>query len=140
MMFNTFLPAALHRELTRSLAAPATCAPTIGHLIRGEVIERESAWELVLDLPGMDRADVELLVEGEELVVKGTRNREALGEKDRLVHSSRLIGSFERRYRVSDEIDLSKVSAHMDKGVLRIVLTKAEQTQSRKVQIEINPS
>ena len=140
MLINTILPAALHREVARSLAAPAACTPTIGHLIRGEVVEHENAWELILDLPGMDRADLEVLVEGEELVVKGTRNREALGEKDRLLHSSRLFGSFERRYRVSEEIDLTKVTAVMDKGVLRLSLAKAEQAQPRKVQIEISQS
>jgi len=138
MMFNTFLPAVLHREIARSLAAPTTAQPVIGHLLRGEVIEREANWELNLDLPGLDREDVEVLVEGDELVVKGARNREALGEKDRVLHSSRLFGSFERRYRVSDEIDLGKVTARMDKGVLRITLAKAEQAQPRKVQIEIN--
>ena len=138
MMFNTFLPAVLHREIARSLSAPTTAQPVIGHLLRGEVIEREANWELNLDLPGLDREDVEVLAEGDELVVKGVRNREALGEKDRVLHSSRLFGSFERRYRVSDEIDLGKVTARMDKGVLRIQLAKAEQAQPRKVQIEIN--
>jgi HSP20 family protein len=138
MMFNTFLPTVLHREIARSLAAPSSGQPAISHLIRGEVLERESTWELVLDLPGLDREDVEVLVEGDELVVKGARNREALGEKDRVLHTSRLFGSFERRYRVSEEIDLAKVSARMDKGVLRIQLAKAEQSQPRKVQIEIS--
>lgn len=140
MMINTFLPTLLHREIARSLATPATGIPNIGHLIRGEVREHELSWELLLDLPGLDREDVEVLVEGDELVVKGARNREALGEKDRLLHSNRLYGTFERRYRVSEEIDLGKVTARMDKGVLRLSLAKAEQAQPRKVQIEITQS
>jgi HSP20 family protein len=141
MFYNTLLPAALHREMTRMLTEPATCGPAcapISHLIRGEVVEHENAWELVLDLPGMDREDVEVKLEGNELVVKGARNREALGEKDRLLHSSRLFGSFERHYRLSEEINLGKVSARMEKGVLRITLAKADQALPRKVEIQVN--
>jgi len=135
MFINTLLPASLHREIARSFAQPAAC-PSIGHLVRGEVIEREHAWELVLDLPGMDREDIEVLVEGRELIVKGVRNREALGEKERLVHSSRLYGGFERRYQVSEEINLEQIAARMDKGVLRISLAKSDQALPRKVDIQ----
>ncbi|MDP2359145.1 MAG: Hsp20/alpha crystallin family protein [bacterium] len=138
MFFNTLLPASLHREIARSFAQPSVATPSIGHLIRGEVIEREHHWELNLDLPGLDREDVEILVEGNELVIKGVHNREALGERDRVEYSSRLFGSFERRYRLSDEINLEKVSAHMDKGVLRIILSKADQALPRKVDIQIS--
>jgi HSP20 family protein len=137
MMFNTLLPAALHRELARTAADQAAACASISHTIRGEVIEREGAWELVLDLPGMDREDIEVLVEGSELVVKGMRNREAMGEKDRLLHSSRLFGSFERHYQLSEEIDLEKVTAQMDKGVLQITLAKADQALPRKVEIQV---
>ena len=138
MLFNTLLPAALHREIARGLIEPAATCVSISHALRGEVIEREHAWELVLDLPGMAREDIEVLVEGSELVVKGARHREALGEKDRLLHSSRLFGSFERHYRLSEEINLEKIQAQMDKGVLRVTLSKADQALPRKVEIKVS--
>jgi HSP20 family molecular chaperone IbpA len=106
-----------------------------------ELIESQDSWILLLDLPGMDREDVEILVENDFLVVKGSRNRQALDSKDkkeRLVHSSRHFGQFERRYRLSKEIDYSKISAHMDKGVLRIELSKAAKAIPKKVEISIH--
>ena len=138
MFINTLLPAALHRDIVRSLAQASTVDTGLNQRLRGEIVERENTWELQLDLPGMDREDVEILIEGQELVVKGVRNREAMGEKDRLVHSSRLFGSFERRYRLSDEIDTAGIAAHMDKGVLRITLSKAQAVLPRKVDIAVN--
>ncbi len=138
MFINTLLPAALHRDIVRSLAQASTVDTGLNQRLRGEIVERENTWELQLDLPGMDREDVEILIEGQELVVKGVRNREAMGEKDRLVHSSRLFGSFERRYRLSDEIDIAGIAAHMDKGVLRITLSKAQAVLPRKVDIAVN--
>jgi HSP20 family protein len=138
MFINTLLPAALHRDIVRSLAQASTVDTGLNQRLRGEIVERENTWELQLDLPGMDREDVEILIEGQELVVKGARNREAMGEKDRLVHSSRLFGSFERRYRLSDEIDIAGIAAHMDKGVLRITLSKAQAVLPRKVDIAVN--
>lgn len=138
MFINTLLPAALNREIVRSLAQATAPESGLQQRLRGEIVERADAWELQLDLPGMDREDVELQVEAHELVVKGARNREALGEKDRLVHSSRVYGSFERRYRLSEEIDTSRITAHMDKGVLRIQLAKAAAALPRKVDIAVN--
>lgn len=140
MYFNTYLPAPMARELQRNLNSAAgctNCGPHITSHLRSEVVEREHGWELLLDLPGLDREDVEILVENDVLVVKGNRNREALAEADRLAHSNRLYGSFEKRWRLSDEIDRAKVSARMDKGVLRIELGKADQALPKRVEIKV---
>jgi len=136
MYFNTFLPAPIARELHRTLSG-ASAPGAITHQLRSEVVEREHGWELLLDLPGMDREDVEIVLENDELVVRGSRNREALAETDRLAHSTRLYGRFEKRWRLSEEIDREKVSARMDKGVLRIELGKASQALPKKVEIRV---
>lgn len=136
MMINTLLPAVLHREIARSLNQGRHEGPNFGMHLRSEVIEREHGWDLLLELPGMDREDVEVQLESDELVVKGSRNREALSEQDRVVHSSRLFGTFEKRYRLSEEIDREGIEAHMDKGLLRIQLKKASQSLPVKVAIK----
>lgn len=139
MYFNTLLPAPIARELHRNLkhANGGTCEPQITPQLRSEVIEREHGWDLLLDLPGMDREGVEIQLEGDELVIKGSRKRDALSEADRLVQSSRLYGSFEKRWRLSEEIDTEKISARMDKGVLRIELGKADKALPKKVEIRV---
>ncbi len=135
MMINSLLPAVLHREISRSLNGLNSEGQSFSKMLRSELIEREHGWDLMLELPGMDREDVELQLDGDELVVKGARTREARAETDRLLHSSRLYGSFEKRYRLTEEIDRESIEANMDKGLLRIQLKKAAQSLPRKLEI-----
>ena len=139
MFMNTYLPTRINREINRAMNQ--TCdqhAPMFTHQIRSEVVDRGERWEVVLDLPGLDREDVEIFVEDEMLVIKGARNREALAEGDRLLQSTRLYGTFERRYRLSDEIDGAGIEALMEKGVLHVKLPKAEKALPKRVDIKIN--
>lgn len=135
MIINNMLPAILQREIARSLNNSSQHAPGFSHHLRSEIIEREHGWDLLIELPGMDREDVEVQLELDELVVKGARNREALSEQDRVLHSSRLFGTFEKRFRLADEIDRSGIEASMDKGVLKLQLKKAAQALPTKVEI-----
>ncbi len=139
MFVNAMVPAALSRELAharRVFRAYEDCdCNHFSGLIRSELVEKENGWDILLDLPGMDKEDLEIFMEKEELVVKGARNRPALGEGEEVQHGNRLFGNFERRYRLSDEIDSSRISAAMDRGVLKIELQKGEQALPRKIAI-----
>jgi HSP20 family protein len=136
MYFNTLLPAPIARELHRAFNAP-NGTTHFGSQVRSEVLERSNAWQLVLDLPGLSREDLEILIENDELVIKGTRQREVLAENERVLQSSRFYGAFEKRWRLSEEIDRGQIAARMDKGVLRIELPKAAQALPQKVEIRI---
>ncbi len=113
----------------RALRAAAVWAPAVDI--------RETDGELIVyaALPGLDKADVNLEVKDNALVIAG-RMRPLGSEEDAWVRRELPRGEFHRAFALPAEVDASKVKASMRNGVLEVRLPKAEQAKARKVSIE----
>ncbi|MDY7108880.1 MAG: Hsp20/alpha crystallin family protein [Planctomycetota bacterium] len=87
------------------------------------------------ELPGVKMDDLEILVTGDELRIKGTREID-LPENARVLRCERGSGSFERMTNLPSEIDVDKVEASLRNGVLTITLPKTEARRPRKVAVK----
>ncbi len=133
MFINTNLHALIQNDLRQKAKAA-----TASFVADTELIESENNWVLLLDMPGMDREDVEISVEEDHLIVKGARNQEALADGERRLHSGRRYGRVDRSYKLSESINREEIAAHMDKGVLRVELKKVAKVLPKKVEITVN--
>ena len=87
------------------------------------------------ELPGMGMDDVEVLVVGNELTIKGTRK--AVEGKSQGVHrQERGTGAFSRSVTLPFEVDAEKVEATLKDGVLRMTLPKAASARPRKIEVK----
>jgi HSP20 family protein len=86
------------------------------------------------DLPGIDATSVELTAEKNVLTVKANRPRQQIEDSQWLV-SERLHGTFSCRLFLRDGLDLDKIEAGYDQGVLTITIPVAEQAKSRRIEI-----
>jgi len=89
------------------------------------------------ELPGVAEKDVSVTLADGILTVKGEKKQEREETKDNYYVSERSFGSFRRALRLPDEVDESKVEAHFDKGVLKIVAPKKPDAVKSERQIEI---
>ncbi len=129
--FNHFFDDVLGGRRTVSRSAPRVFAPRI------DISETESSLQFSAELPGIGKDDVEIVLDGDRLTIKGEKKTEREeGDADagyRL--RERTYGAFQRSFRLPDRVDLEKVDAVFDKGVLTVSLAKkAEQT--KKVDIK----
>jgi HSP20 family protein len=86
------------------------------------------------EVPGLSMENVEVLVEGNELTVKG--RREACGDESCTFHRrERGAGEFSRTVQLPVQIDADKVEAKLAEGVLTITLPKAEAAKARKIKV-----
>lgn len=92
-------------------------------------------YRLLVDLPGMSRADVEVLTLGNELTIRGERARPELPEGSEILRSERAHGKFERTIRMPPEIREEGVAASFEEGVLTVRLPHAEPSDARTVDI-----
>jgi HSP20 family protein len=86
------------------------------------------------DLPGMKLDEIEVLVMGNELTIKGERLIEE--QKEATLHRrERSHGQFTRTLTLPWDINAEKVEAKLHEGVLTIKLPKAESAKPRKVKL-----
>jgi HSP20 family protein len=87
------------------------------------------------ELPGMDEEKVDVEVTGDILTLSGTSPIEALKEGESYLRQERIQGSFKRKIQLSFPIDPKKVEAHYEKGILRIILPRLEDSLPKKIKI-----
>jgi HSP20 family protein len=88
-----------------------------------------------LDVAGVDPDQVEILLHGDVLLVRGERRRPPGGR--RVYHHAEIAwGPFERRLRLHVPVDPQGVSASYDAGILSVRLPLAERPAARRVSVE----
>jgi HSP20 family protein len=85
------------------------------------------------DLPGVRPETVDIDVERNVLAVKA--ERPAKNGDWELLAQERPSGLFSRQLVLGDNLDLEKVTAHYDAGVLRLSIPVAEKAKPRKIEI-----
>ena len=100
-----------------------------------DLFEDEDGLTLRLDVPGIDRASLDVQLTGEELVVRGERKWVA-PEKGACVHSERKYGPFHRSFRIGVPLQHDAVAAKYGDGVRTVRLPKAEAVKPRKVAVK----
>jgi HSP20 family protein len=91
-----------------------------------DVSETPEAYLIELELPGLGREDVEIQVQGDELVVRGERRPVPGGRPEVFHRLERRNGPFARAFRFTEEVDPDGVSAEFRDGLLRLQVPKAQ--------------
>lgn len=86
------------------------------------------------DLPGVDRDSIDLTVEKNVLSVRAERGWKP-GEGQEVVAAERPQGVFSRQLFLGDSLDVDRISATYESGVLTLVLPVAEKAKPRRLEI-----
>jgi HSP20 family protein len=98
-----------------------------------DIVETDSAYIIEIELPGVRREDVDVNLNGNELVVTGEvkeRKREGLFR-----HRTRRVGEFELRITLPGDLREGDIEASLAYGVLKLYVPKAESTKSSKITV-----
>jgi HSP20 family protein len=85
------------------------------------------------DLPGVDRDSIDLDVERNVLTVRAERGSRT--EDREMLATERPRGVFSRQLVLGDNLDLDRIEAGYDQGVLRLRVPVAERAKPRKIEI-----
>lgn len=104
---------------------------------RLDVSETDKAIEVVADLPGMDKKDINVSLDGDLLTIKGEKKEEK-ETKDKHYHTiERRSGSFYRALRLPVAVENDKIEAVFKDGVLTLTIPKAKEAVKKATQIEV---
>ena len=103
-----------------------------------DVVEKQDAYVVFAELPGVDRSQIDLSFEQNVLTIRGTKNSAFEPTKDgelRVYAAERVTGTFERAIRLPEFVDGENIAADYRDGVLTVTIPKAQTAQARKIEI-----
>ena len=105
-----------------------------------DISEDEAGYKLTAELPGMDEKEIEVVVSGDTLTVKGEKRSEKEQKDKNFYLSERSYGSFQRSFYVPEGVDRDKIAADFAKGVLTIAMPKSPKAVEQTKKIEVKPA
>ncbi len=110
-----------------------------GNIPTTDVFVRDNQLIVEAHLPNFDEKDVNIQVENDNLVIQAERHeKEEDKEKKYVVRES--SSSFYRRVQLPERADSEKVEAHLDNGVLKVVVPLAPLPEPKKIAIQSKSS
>lgn len=121
---------------TREVGAPA---PTARWAVAPpmDLVEREKAFEISAELPGLDDDNIEVKVANGVLTIRGEKKEEKEEKQKDYFLSERRYGSFQRSFRLPETVDADKIEAHFEKGVLKVLLPKSAAAAKNEKKIAV---
>lgn len=105
-----------------------------------DVSERNDAYLVTIELPGVDPQTVDISFEQNILSVSGAKATALAAANDaevRVYANERASGAFERSIRLPEFVDGDNISAQSANGVLEITIPKAQVAQPRKIEVKV---
>ncbi len=100
---------------------------------RVNIFENKEGYLLEAEMPGVSKAGLEVLLEGNELTLVGRRQTDVPDAE--LVYRESSPWEFRRTFVLDPSIDTSKVNASIEQGVLTVHLPKTEMVKPRKIAV-----
>jgi len=99
-----------------------------------DVYENADEFVLIANMPGVVRSEVQVKVIEESLIVFGRINYDETVNRNYILNENEL-GNYFRKFKISDSIDKTKISAKYDNGQLIVHLPKSEKIKLRTIDI-----
>jgi HSP20 family protein len=101
-----------------------------------DVRETDEAIIVVMDLPGADKHDVDIIIANEELHVTAERKVETESTEKDYHKRERTQTKFERMVKLPKAVKAEEAKARLSDGVLELTLPKEMVTAKRRISIE----
>ena len=114
----------------RALRPLAEFAPAV------DIKETAEAVVVKAEVPGMDAKDINISVTGDVLTIKGEKKSEREEKEENYHLVERSYGSFSRSLVLPAAVNLDKIEAKYDKGVLTVTCPKKEEVKPKPIEIK----
>ena len=101
-----------------------------------DLIELDEAYKLTVDLPGLNKNDVEVSYKDHRLVISGERKEETDEKENGFIRKERYTGTFTRAFTLPSAIKEDQIKASFKNGVLTVMAPKAEVKKPKLINID----
>ena len=139
-LYDPFAGAGLD-HLLRGLCKPVRTAGDAAIAIKVDVTETDNAYVVHAEIPGVNRDDIQVTIEGSQVTIAAEVKRQAKSATDpkngeRVLRSERHHGASRRSFVLPVELDEAASEAKYQNGVLELKLAKKPALAGRKLTIQ----
>lgn len=98
-----------------------------------DIAEHEKDYSISVELPGIDKKDIKLSINENNLVIEGEKKDEKEEKTSNYYHVERSFGSFRRVIPLGAGVDEEKIDADFANGLLKITIPKNEVATKKKL-------
>jgi len=102
-----------------------------------DMFDRKTEIVIRVDLPGVEKDNIELTVTKDTLTIKGSIKQDETIKDEDYYARERSFGTFARTITLPQEVDSTKAKASYKNGVLEITLPKKEEAKPAEIKVEI---
>ncbi|MHB1232289.1 MAG: Hsp20/alpha crystallin family protein [Burkholderiales bacterium] len=122
-----------HRRAPESTTPPARFPSW--NILAGEMEETEKAILVRLEVPGLDKGDLDIAIEGNVLRISGEKRYLREDERSNYHIMERAYGCFQRMIALPREVDGERAEASLNNGVLTVRLPKVGVSPGRRIKV-----
>jgi HSP20 family molecular chaperone IbpA len=100
-----------------------------------DIYETDNEIILLLDLPGVNEEDIDITLEKDILSINASVESDSM-EGYTLNYAEYVVGDFHRKFRLTKMVDQENISAALNDGVLKITLSKAANSKTKKIVVQ----
>jgi HSP20 family protein len=113
---------------------------TVGWMPAMDVVEKPESLVVTAELPGLVAKDVDVSVDDGVLTISGEKQEEKKegAEDSQYYLFERRYGSFRRSFTLPNSVDVDKISAEFDNGLLKVTMPKSENVKAKGKKISVS--
>ncbi|MBW1691141.1 MAG: Hsp20/alpha crystallin family protein [Deltaproteobacteria bacterium] len=101
-----------------------------------DISETEKEYVISGEIPGIEPKDLEVTLNDGILTVKGEKKQESEEEEENYHRVERHYGSFQRSFRLPENIKRDDLDATYKDGILKLTLPKSEESKVKKIEVK----
>lgn len=107
------------------------------HFPPANIVEKNDLYQIELAVPGMEKSDFNVKLDGKILTISSEKKAENTSEKEKMIRKEFSYKSFTRSFTVDEKIDAANISARYENGILTLELPKKEEVKNVSKEITI---
>lgn len=100
-----------------------------------DIYETDNEYVLKADMPGVPKENIEITFNNNELEINGKID-EGYTSSDNLTYHEFTLYNYNRKFIVSDKINVEGINALLENGVLTVTLPKREEAKPKRIEIK----
>jgi HSP20 family protein len=136
--YDPFNDASFETALRRFFSPATFEGETTALKMRVDVTENDQAYTVKADIPGVNKEDIHVRIDGNlvQIDAETKREKETRGNGDKVLRSERYYGNISRSFTLGQNVDEAGVQAKYADGVLTLALPKKAAPTARKIEIQ----